>query len=230
MCKYFSFLHASQGKKKKETSRCFLKSGISYFCKQNKRDAMGPKECDPQITTTPLTTTTTTTTTTSTASEDPDDKNQRIQIPGGDENILGPLNLESTVAIFAGVGLAFLVVTLFFLQWSGNNKSKNIKDTDENKTIEPSRPISISSFVRSVESGDIPKPDEYEDLNQLDFRLHVVRLSNKVGRGYQHHPNGPMNRYNTLITFTKQYVLLFRLQVRQHLALRQQPRDTPRSN
>ncbi len=46
-----------------------------------------------------------------------------------------------------------------------------------------------------VRDHAVPKTNEYEQLNELDARLHVIHQSTKVAKSFASHPGGSLNRY-----------------------------------
>jgi hypothetical protein len=50
-------------------------------------------------------------------------------------------------------------------------------------------------FASQVDDGVIPAVDEYQCLNEVDARLHVIKLNTRIGLEHSNNPQGSLNRY-----------------------------------
>jgi hypothetical protein len=57
------------------------------------------------------------------------------------------------------------------------------------------RVIKITTFATKVKAGVIPDTDEYQSLNDVDSRLHVIQFTNRIGREHSS-PELALNRYH----------------------------------
>jgi hypothetical protein len=61
--------------------------------------------------------------------------------------------------------------------------------------LSQTRRLELTSFPTQVKAGVIPEQDEYQCLNEVDSRLHVMRFNTNIGSQQSRAPQGSLNRY-----------------------------------